>query len=262
MNSKLILIKAGGSILQDETLISSLCMDIKAIASAGHRVIVVHGGGKAINEALAVYGIKSEFIEGLRVTSSEAIKVIEMVLCGQVNQLLVRKLNQTGLSTISLSGAQNQMLFCDLYSQQHGYVGEVKSVNTTFLKNLSEGAIPVIATLGIDKEGHALNINADMAACHIANALDVDQLIYLTDQDGIYNKQGQLFAQLSKAHLQLLINQAVVSGGMLVKVKAIIASLKAGLDRILVLNGQQKRVLIDTVLYQKQLGTLCECTPS
>jgi acetylglutamate kinase len=259
MKKKLLLIKAGGSILQDEQLILSLCADIKAIADRGHKIILVHGGGKAINEALTEHGVASQFIDGLRVTSSFAIEIIERVLYQQVNKNLVSQLNHSGVSAIGLSGAENQMLLCDLYSQQHGYVGDITTVNPTNIKqSCSLDAIPVIATLGVNKEGEVLNINADMAACHIANTMKVDQLIYLTDQDGIYNHEGKLFPKLNKENLNSLIHHAIVSGGMLVKVNAILASLKAGLNQILVLNGKHKQILLDAILYEKQPGTLCQ----
>lgn len=261
---KTILIKIGGSILHDEQLIASLCADIKIIKETGCQVILVHGGSKAINESLNIHGIQSEFVDGLRVTSSAAIKVIEMVLCGQVNQLLVKKLNSMGMTAIGLSGSVQQLLLCDYYSTLHGFVGKIKAVNTAIIhhllsfKNNVQSSIPVIATIGVDQEGNALNINADMAACHIANALNVDQLIYLTDQDGIYDGQGQSFAQLSANNLQTLIHQSIVSGGMLVKAKAVLASLMAGLNQILILNGNIKQVLLEAIFNNKMHGTICE----
>lgn len=256
---KTILIKAGGSILHEMKSVFSLCNQIKAITEAGYKVILVHGGGKAINEALSIHGIESEFIDGLRVTSKAAIKVIEMVLCGQVNQLLVRQLTHKGIKAMGISGVENQLLLCDFYSKNHGYVGEIKTVNTQFLSHLlfSLNTIPVIASIGIDKKGNALNINADLAASELAKSLNVDQLIYLTDQEGIYDEQGQFLTSLSLSSLMQLIDNAIVSGGMLVKVKAILASLTAGLHEICVLNGRKKGVLVDTILQGKNLGTRC-----
>jgi acetylglutamate kinase len=261
---KTLLIKIGGSILHDEQSIISLCMDIKTIKEAGFQIILVHGGSHAINEALTIHGIQSEFVDGLRVTSAAAVKIIEMVLCGHVNLAIVKKLNSMGVSAIGLSGADQQMLLCDYYSKTHGFVGEIKAINTAMIHHLlsfkqtSSSAIPVISTIGVDKAGNALNINADLTACHLANALNVDQLIYLTDQDGIYDSHGNVFSQLSEEKIQTLIDHAIVSGGMLVKARAVLASLKAGLTDILILNGNQKNVLLDVLLNEEKHGTSCE----
>lgn len=259
-----LMIKIGGSILHDEQKIISLCMDIKTIKEAGFQIILVHGGSKAINEALMIHGIQSEFVDGLRVTSAAAIKIIEMVLCGHVNLSIVRNLNRLGVGAIGLSGADQQMLLCDYYSKKHGFVGEIIAINTAIIHHLlsfinnDSSSIPVISTIGVDNEGNALNINADMAACHIANALHVDRLIYLTDQDGIYDNNGNIFSQLSVEDIQMLIDQSIVRGGMLIKAKAVLASLKVGINQISILNGNQKNVLLDVIFNEKKVGTLCE----
>lgn len=262
--NKTLLIKVGGSILHDEQKIISLCMNIKTIKEAGFQIILVHGGSKAINETLAIHGIQAEFVDGLRVTSAAAVKIIEMVLCGHVNSLIVRKLNNIGVAAVGLSGADQKMLLCNYYSKIHGFVGEVKAINAAIihhllsLKNTDSCSIPVISTIGVDKDGNALNINADMAACHLANELRVDQLIYLTDQDGIYDGNGNIFSQLSEENIETLIEQSIVSGGMLIKAKAVLTSLKVGLNKILILNGNQENVLLDVLFYKKKRGTLCE----
>ncbi|STX51443.1 Acetylglutamate kinase [Legionella busanensis] len=256
--SKLILIKIGGSILHDPNSVSALIRDIKAILTSGYQIVLVHGGSKAINEALQMYGIESKFIEGLRVTSSAAIKVIEMVLCGQVNQMLVRMLNQMGIKAAGLSGAQNHMLQCNYLDKKYGFVGEVKQVNSQDISHLLANQItPVIATIGVDDIGHAVNINGDMAAYHLASALAVDKLIYLTDQDGIYNNDGQLLRILSENNLHELVKNAIVSNGMLVKVKAILKALQCNLDQVMIANGMQPYSLINAILKQHNPGTLC-----
>ncbi|MGQ3887570.1 acetylglutamate kinase [Legionella sp. CNM-1927-20] len=256
--SKLILIKVGGSILHDLKAASALCNDLKAILASGYQIVLVHGGSKAINEALTIYGIESKFIAGLRVTSSVAIKIIEMVLCGQVNQMLVRMLNKLGIKAAGLSGAENHMLQCNYLDNKYGFVGEVKQVNPGDIHHLLANQItPVIATIGVDDAGNAVNINGDMAACHLASALSVDKLIYLTDQDGIYNNQGELLATLSENALQELVKHAVVNNGMLVKVNAILNALQHNLDQVMIANGRQPNILINAILNQQNPGTLC-----
>jgi acetylglutamate kinase len=258
LSDKRILIKVGGSILHDSDYINDLCCDLKTILANGYQLVLVHGGSKAINEALNVYGIESNFIDGLRVTSSKAIKIIEMVLCGQVNQMLVRGLNKIGVKATGLSGAENQLLQCNYLEDKYGFVGEIKQVNATDIEDLlANQIVPVVATIGVDDDGNALNINGDMAACYLANALTVDQLIYLTDQDGIYNNDGKLFSTLSENCLQELVNQAIVKDGMLVKVNAILKALQHNLDQVLITNGKQQKILIKTILNQQNPGTLC-----
>ncbi len=253
-----ILIKMGGSILNDPNTMALLCNGIKTLKEAGYKIIVVHGGGKAINATLAIHGVQSTFEQGLRITSAAAIKIIEMVLCGQVNQTLVRKLNHTGIDAIGLSGAAHHLLHCTQYSEQHGFVGKIKAVNTMLIKQiLSLQSIPVIASIGVDDHGQPLNINADMAACQIANALDVQQLIYLTDQDGIYDQNGQVLSQLTADDLQALIQQGVVTDGMLVKAKAILSSLKSGFKKIHILNGHKQQNLHETLFKTSWSGTVC-----
>ncbi|WP_131781575.1 acetylglutamate kinase [Legionella gresilensis] len=256
--SKLILVKIGGSILHNLESALALVSDIKTILANGYQIVLVHGGSKAINEALKVYGIESKFIEGLRVTSSSAMKIIEMVLCGQVNQMLVRILNKFGIKAAGLSGAENHMLQCDYLDNKYGFVGEVKQVNPHDIYHLLTNQItPVIATIGIDATGNAVNINGDMAACHLASTLAVDQLIYLTDQDGIYNNDGQLLATLSENNLQELVNNGIVSNGMLVKVNAILKALQHNLDQVMIANGMQQHILTNAILHQQNPGTLC-----
>jgi acetylglutamate kinase len=256
--NKPVLIKLGGSILHQEESTHALCQDIKALVSKGFKIIIVHGGSKAINEALNVYGIESTFIQGLRKTTSEAMKIIEMVLCGQVNQNLVRHLNRLGVPTVGLSGATNQTILCDYISEDYGFVGEVRAVNTAYLQCLlSANFIPVVASLGVDKAGNALNINADLAASCLATALNAQQLIYLTDQEGIYDRDGHLLTTVSEKHLVTLVSKSIVKDGMLVKVKAILQSLKQELNHIVIANGHQKNILTDVLLYEKNVGTLC-----
>ncbi len=258
-----ILIKLGGSILHDDELIKSLCVDLKLLKGAGIKVIIVHGGSKAINKYLEINQIKSHFVDGLRVTSPEAMKIIEMVLCGHVNKVLVRKLNTIGIQATGMSGADNSMLQCEAYSEVHGQVGTVRTVNTRFVTQVlaqddtDYETIPVIAPIGVDSAGNPMNINADYAASHLAAALKVDKLIYLTDQDGIYDQQGEVYSQLLDTQLLQLIRGKIVEGGMLAKTKAILSALASGLNHIHILNGSKKHVLLEELFTVNGVGTLC-----
>jgi acetylglutamate kinase len=259
-HSDTILIKLGGSILHQEETIDALCRDIQRLRENNQKILLVHGGSKAINEALKQYHIEAEFIDGLRVTSNKAIKIIEMVLCGQVNQILVRGLNHHQVPAIGLSGAENRMLFCKPHSEVHGFVGDIETVHPGMILHLlscEPALMPVIASIGVNEAGQAMNINADLAAAHLAASLNVKQLIYLTDQDGIYDQERRLFSMLSISQLIELINEGIVTGGMLVKVRAILHALHQGLDEVLILNGQKEDVLSKVILNQERQGSLC-----
>ncbi len=261
---KVFLIKLGGSVLNDERLIQSICNDVKLLKEAGIKVLIVHGGSKAINEYLTINNISSNFVDGLRVTSKEAMNIIEMVLCGHVNKLLVRKLNSIGLHAIGFSGADNNLLQCHYYSEQHGKVGEIHSVNagliSTFLTKNEDyfDCIPVIAPVGVDHQGNPLNINADYAASQVAKAIKADKLIFITDQDGIYDKNGSIYSVLSRDELLELIKSKSVEGGMLTKVKAILEALNEDLTHVHILNGKKKHSLIEEFFTIHGVGTLCK----
>lgn len=259
-DEKTVLIKIGGSILHHQEQLMALGADIKILSESGMNIIIVHGGSKAIHQALTIQGIHSEFLDGLRITTPQAMTIIKHVLSKQVNQTLVEQLTAIGLNAIGLSGADGQLLMCEQYSIQHGLVGHIKAVNTSILDVLYQGpvkTIPVIATIGVDEHGNLFNINADMAACHLANALNVDELLYLTDQEGIYDENGIAYSQLSENDLSTLIKQSIVHGGMLIKAKAILIGLMS-LNQIHVLNGNQAHILQDVLLNNKSLGTVCK----
>ena len=253
------LIKLGGSILQDIDSMNVLCDDLKLLNAAGIKIILVHGGSLAINQQLLKENIASEFIDGLRVTSSEAMSVIEMVLCGHVNTMLVKKLNSIGMLAVGLSGADNNMLLCDYYSKQHACVGTINTINTTLIDQL-ENTVPVIAPIGVDKSGNSMNINADYAASLLANALKADKLIYLTDQNGIYDKAGNILSEIFQKDLSDLINDGTVVGGMLTKSKAILKALDGHLNHVHILNGKKNHILIEELFTVKGAGTLCKKT--
>lgn len=251
-------IKLGGSILNNETTIQSLCADIKLLHDAAIKIIIVHGGSHAIKHYLSALNIHSEFLDGLRVTSAEAMKVIEMVLIGHVNTSLVRQLNFVGINAIGLSGADNKILQCQYYSKQHGHVGCVKHVNPqAIIATLSQHCISVIAPVGIHENGAALNINADYAATQIATAIKANHLIFLTDQDGVYDATGNIYPELSTIAMQNLIDNQTVTGGMLVKIKAIRQALSTYLNQVHIVNGTEPHALIKKLFTCQSIGTSC-----
>lgn len=262
-----ILIKLGGSVLDDQELINKLCADFSLLRAAGISLVIVHGGSRGIEEQLQLRNIKSFFQDGLRVTTIEMMNVIEMVLCGQVNRNLVRNINASGVAAIGLSGTDNKMLFCERMNAELGEVGKIVKVDTTLIERCLQdqaqrllGHIPVIAPVGVDAKGNALNVNADWAATVIAQALQIDKLIYLTDQAGIYDANRNRISEIDSEGLQNLIDTGVVQDGMLTKVRTIMDALDKALSNVHIVNAKQPHSLIEELFTDAGTGTLCKKT--
>lgn len=259
-----MLIKLGGSILDCPERMKTLCEDLKCLRAAGIALVIVHGGSKAIEQALNAYQLTWEFHQGQRVTTPEMMTVIEMVLSGQVNKQLVRQLNQLNVKAMGFSGVDNRLLLCEQASEQLGLVGAIKQVNTQWIQSFLEdqlanphgGMIPVISPVGVDADGQSLNVNADWAASEIATALGVDKLVYLTDQEGIYHGD-KLLSECSSSKLHSLIDANIVQGGMLTKVKTILDAINQGIQQIHILGAKRDHMLIDEIFTDAGVGTLC-----
>lgn len=253
-----ILIKLGGAVLQDSSLVSAICEDLNHIRSVGVRIVLVHGGGPAINQELKARGIQWEFIEGQRVTTPEMMDVIEMVLCGLVNRRIVRSLNGAGVKAIGMSGADASTLLCQQASAKLGQVGKINSVDTSVIDSmLNADMVPVIAPVGVGLEGEAFNINADWAASRIAQALGIKKVLFLTDQDGILNLRGTLIQELDAAELEALIETDVVHGGMLAKAQTVVHALRNGVNDVHILNARRPHGLIEELFTVGGVGTIC-----
>ena len=257
-----ILVKIGGSALKDPELIYSLCEDLAVIRSLGIRVVLVHGGGPSISDELSFRGIKSEFIEGQRVTTNEMIDIIEMVLCGKINRRIVRMLNSSGVKAAGLSGADANMLLCRRADPRLQNVGTIERVDTEILsayfrRDTLQIIIPVIAPVGVDECGNSLNVNADWAASRIAQALNIKKLIYLTDQNGILDSEGNTISELNTHDLKELIKKEVVTGGMLAKVKTILSALENNVQNIHIINSKRPHSLIEELFTNDGIGTFC-----
>lgn len=253
-----ILVKLGGAVLQDKDLVNSICRDLKAIRSVGIKLVLVHGGGPAINEELKARGITWEFIDGQRITTPEMMEVVEMVLCGLVNRRIVRALNGNDVRSIGISGTDAGTLLCEQASPKLGQVGKINDVNTQVIHSvLSADTIPVIAPVGVGPEGEAFNINADWAASRIAQALGIKKVLFLTDQDGILDVRGQLIPELDAVQLESLVERGVVYGGMHAKAQTILHALKNGVADVHILNARRENGLIEELFTDKGVGTIC-----
>ncbi|MGZ5279124.1 MAG: acetylglutamate kinase, partial [Pseudobdellovibrionaceae bacterium] len=239
MKSSRVLIKLGGASLQDETVLMTLSEALKQFRKYGYQVILVHGGGPAINAELTRRGIQWNFIQGQRVTTPEMMGVIEDVLGVEVNGKLVRHLEAEGIPAMGLSGADKKTLLCQAASTELGQVGAIQEVMTSWVESIfasSGNPIPVIAPIGVGLDGEAYNINADWAASYLATALNAEYLIFLTDQSGILDLQKQLIDRLSEDQLESLVSEEVVTGGMLTKTRALLYALKNGVKAVRVMN--------------------------
>ena len=253
-----ILIKLGGATLQDERLVKTLCEDLSLIRSVGVKLVLVHGGGPAINEELTLRGITWEFFEGQRITTPEMMDVIEMTLCGKMNRKIVRALNRFGVPAVGVSGTDASTLLCKKQNERLGQVGQIVSVNTSVIRSLLDsGSIPVIAPIGVGKNGEAYNINADWAATRVAEALGIEKLLFVTDQDGILDEEKKLISEVDAGELEQLIETNIVHGGMLAKVRTILHGLKNGVKDMHILNGKDLHGLIRELFTDDGVGTVC-----
>ena len=255
---KRVLIKIGGAALQNDAVVESICQDVQLLRATGMSVVLVHGGGPAINAELERRKISWKFIDGQRVTTPEMMDVIEMVLCGQINRKLVRALNTAGVRAVGLSGTDASTLSCTQSSSSLQRVGKIEQVDTSLIRSILRESVPVLAPIGIGRNGEAFNINADWAASRIAQALSVSTMVFLTDQDGIWNSSKEVRAELGASGLRALVDEGAIQGGMLAKTHAILDALSYGVKRIHVLNAQKPHALVDQLLSSQPSGTLCQ----
>jgi len=259
-----IVVKLGGSVLQDDALLAAICEDLAAIRKVGVAVVLVHGGGPAINEELVLRGIEWSFVDGIRVTTPEMMDVVEMVLCGRVNRRIVRALNIAGLKAVGVSGADAMTLLCRRADERFGQVGEIERVGTQLIERVLEmqdelghRGLPVIAPVGLGKDGLAYNVNADWAASRIATQLGVTKMLFLTDQDGILDNQGRLLPELDAGELEQMIEDGTVKGGMLAKARTILHAIRNKVTDVHVLNARRPNALIEELFTDHGVGTVC-----
>lgn len=262
---KIVVIKYGGNAMHDESVINTIFQDITLLKYVGVNPIVVHGGGPEINKMLDKLNIPSEFHGGMRITTAETMEIVQMVLAGKINQDIVSKINSLGAKAIGLSGKDANLIRVikkpvSSDGVDYGFVGNVTDVNTTLLKKLVEDEyIPVIAPIGADYAGNSYNINADIVAGEIAARIKAEKLIFLTDIDGIYRDpkdKNSLMSVISIAEINELINQGIISGGMIPKVKGCIHGIQSGVHRTHILNGTIPHPLILEIFTDKGIGTM------
>ena len=266
---KTVVIKYGGSAMEEEGMKRSFALDIVLLKYIGMNPVVVHGGGPQIGEMLTRVGKKSQFIEGMRVTDGETMEVVEMVLVGKVNKEIVALINQQGGKAVGLSGKDGQLIVAKKLKlatsrgrdqkpeiMDIGMVGEVKAINPGVIKALEkENFIPIIAPVGVGEEGETYNINADLVAGKIASALKAEKLILLTDVEGVMDERHQLIPTLDMKQAKRFIAQKVISSGMIPKVNCCLEALGEGVAKTHIIDGRVEHAILLEIFTDVGIGT-------
>ncbi len=261
---KKIVIKYGGNAMINENLKNSVMDDITLLKYVGINPIVVHGGGPDITEALKTYNIQSEFVNGLRVTDKDTVDIAQMVLVGKTNKDIVSRLNHAGGKAIGLCGLDGNLIKCQkLYTEVDGekkdigYVGDIVSVNTKVIDLLTDDEyIPVIAPIGVDAEGNSYNINADSVASAVAEALDAEKLMYLTDVHGVLDKNDELIHRIYTDEVEELIANETITGGMIPKVRGCKEAVDNGVERVHIIDGRIVHSILLEIFTDHGIGTM------
>lgn len=253
LKEKTLVIKLGGSTLEHQRIV---LQDIIWLQALGARPVLVHGGGPYINEWLNKLNIPTRFENGLRVTDASTLEVVRMVLMGQVNSGLVLIASQMGGKAIGLSGIDGNMIRARITDENLGFVGEIESVDSGLVQTLmDQGYIPIIAPLGQSESGSCLNINADLVAAHLAGALNAEKLIFLSNVTGICRADGSLISELTETEALQLIDEGVISGGMIPKVTACLNALFA-IPCVHIVDGREPHVLLRELFTDQGAGTM------
>ena len=259
--NKRIVIKYGGSAMADKTLQNAVFRDLALLSYVGVQIVVVHGGGPEINQWLEKLGIKPAFLDGLRITDTETMDVVEMVLTGRVNKQIVSGINNHGRLAVGLSGIDGGLIEArTLGDGSHGLVGEVAKVNTKLLSPLLEkGYVPVISSVANSSDGRSHNINADTVSGELAAALGAEKLILLTDTPGILrneNDPSSLIEKIRLSEARELIDRGIVKAGMKPKVECCIRSLAQGVNAAHIIDGRTPHSLLLEVFTDAGIGTM------
>ena len=257
---KIIVVKYGGNAMINEELKDAVMGDIVLLSLIGIKVVLVHGGGPEITQMLKAVGKESQFVNGLRVTDKETVDIVQMVLAGKVNKNLVNLLHHKGGKAVGLCGIDGHMIEAEVLNPELGFVGEITNVNVEPITDvLEKGYIPVISTVGCDKEGNVYNINADTAASKIAGILGAESLISMTDIEGILRDKDDPSTLISKIVVNeapKLVEEGVISGGMIPKVECCIDAINSGVRKVFIIDGRIPHSILIETLTNEGIGTM------
>ncbi len=257
---KTIVVKYGGNAMINEHLKEQVMEDVVLLWLVGIKVVLVHGGGPEISEMMQKLGKKSEFVNGLRVTDKETVDIVQMVLAGKVNKSLVSLIEMKGGKAMGICGMDGRLIESVCLDEKLGYVGQITGVNIQPVCDLLEkGYIPIVSTLGCDKDGNTYNINADTAAAYIAGALNAERLIMMTDIAGILRDKDDpstLIADVTVKEAEELRREGVISGGMIPKVDCCIEALEKGVKNVIIMDGRVPHSILMELLTDEGSGTM------
>lgn len=259
-SNQYVVVKYGGNAMTDSKLRKSVMKDLLLLQLVGVKVVLVHGGGPAINDALQAVGKTSTFHNGLRVTDEETLDVAQMVLAGKVNKDLVADLVALGGKAVGLCGIDGSMIQAHQKEEALGFVGVIDQVDISLIETtISAGYIPVIATVGVDDSGQVYNINADTAASYIAGALKAETMIAMTNIDGVLTDvtdSESLLSVLTVKEVQSMKEKGIIAGGMIPKVDSCVDALQAGAKKVFIINGEIPHAILIELLTDEGLGTM------
>lgn len=266
-NGKIVVIKLGGNVMADQNLKSSFANDVTWLKSVGINPVVIHGGGPQIENLLTQLGKEAKFVNGLRVTDSETMDIVEMVLAGKVNKELVELINQSGGRAVGLTGQDGSMLrakkkLLDVKEKVDkkfdiGHVGDIEKVDPKILLSLvKDDFIPVVAPIATGINGETYNINADVVAGKLAEVLQAEKLVLITNTPGVLDLHGELITGLTAKEIDKLIINNSISGGMLPKINSALEAAKSGVESVHIIDGRVSNCLLLEVLTDEGVGTM------
>jgi len=259
---KVVVIKYGGSAMTSDELRDSFAGDVTLLSLVGIRPVIVHGGGPQITRAMGQSGVEPSWVDGLRVTDAATIRVVQSVLAGEVNPDIVRLLSGHGAVAAGVTGIDGGLFTAVPKDERLGFVGEIDSVDPTLVRAmLDQGIVPVVAPLARGKDGHAYNLNADTAAGALAEALNAEKLVYLTDVEGLYSDLGDedsLLPRVGIDELEAMIASGSASAGMVPKLRSCIAALRDGVRQAHILDGRVQHAVLLEIFTPEGIGTMVE----
>lgn len=252
-----VVIKFGGHAMGDQAAMDAFARDIVLMKQVNIRPIVVHGGGPMINDMLARLDIKSEFVNGKRISDEKTVEIVEMVLAGKINKHIVQAINRQGGKAVGLSGKDANLMICDRAVPDMGFVGDPVEINTAVLDTLTQGGfVPVIAPIGMGRNGETYNVNGDTAAGAIAAALKADRFLLLTDVAGVKDATGNVVTRMTPDDIRQMTTDGVINGGMIPKTETALMAIKGGVRAVVIMDGRAPNACLLELFTEHGAGSL------